>query len=204
MSIFSELGEVAFRIQHGYWRSPTETDPDYIKWKDEMDSIKEGRSVPSDGLTDREWKMADKFAEKIKPVFGASFKQRRLPIAGDKLVDIEKILEVPWPDDIHIDPISYEKNDEEVHYISMAADGPNPGGTSHHGSMEYLPDYQDRRTMLRSAAQMALLVKRLVGHEPLILTTDDDREEHARWCMGERSDPPAGYGYEKFISDYLE
>ena len=131
------------------------------------------------------------------------YNERKVPIWGGHLVDIDRIREVPWPDDIHINPITYtnSKTGEEVNYISMAADGPNADGeTFHHGVMEYLPDYPDRETMLRSAAELAVLVYRSTGHKPLILMTDKDKNQYAGWCM-HNDECPEGYGYDKFINE---
>ena len=169
-----------------------------------MDAIRESRSVPAEGLTPQEKKESERLARRWTPVYGGPQKERRLPIAGGKLVDIDGIEKVPWPDDIHIDPISFHDKEEgkPVHYISMAADGPNEGGSMHHGSLEYLPDYPDREIMLQSAADLAVLVYRITGHKPLILLTGKERNQHAGWCMGENK-CPKGYGYDAFISDPL-
>ena len=180
---------------------------DYHAWKAGLGQERARRMAeadPIEGLTLKERIQAEICAKWIVPVFGGPYRKRRLPITGGKLVDIDSIANVPWPDDIHIDPITFfdkEKN-EEVNYISMAADGPNADGkTSHHGSMEYLPDYPDRGTMLRSAADLAILVYRITGHKPLILMMSEERNQHARWCM-HSDECPEGYGYDKFVEEY--
>ncbi len=182
---------------------------DYEAWKVGLDEERARRMAevsPVEGLTWRERIQAEICAKWINPVFGAPFRERRLPITGGKLVDIDRIAEVPWPDDINISPITFisSKTDEEVNYISMSADGPNADGeTCHHGSMEYLPDYPDRETMLRSAADLAVLVYRITGHKPLILMTSEDRNQHAGWCM-HSGECPKGYGYDRFVADILD
>lgn len=156
------------------------------------------------GLTLKENKDAELLAQRINPVFGTPYRVRRLLITGGKLVDVDRIAKVPWPEDIHIDPTAYisSETNEEVNCISVAADGPNADGSMHHGSIEYLPDYPDRETMLRSAADIADLVYRITGHKPRVYLTDEDRNEDARWCMGEQADPPEGYGYDRFVEEF--
>ena len=175
----------------------------YKEWRAEMDAIRESRSVPAEGLLPEEEKQAEELAEHISPVYGKPFSKRRLPVTGGKLIEIDGIRDVPWQDEIHIDPISFhsEKEGKEVHYISMAADGPNADGSMHHGSLEYLPDYPDRETMLQSAADLAVLVYRITGHKPLILLTGKDRNQHAGWCMGQNK-CPKGQDYDEFVGGY--
>ncbi len=178
--------------------------PDYKEWKTRREAEREFRSAPADGLTWKEKIQSEVHAERIVPCFGGPYRIRRLPITGGKLVDIDGIAEVPWPDDINITPIMYisPETNKEVNYISMSADGPNVDGkTCHHGAMEYLPDYPDKDTMLRGAADLAVLVYRITGHKPLILMTMEERNQHAGWCM--HSDKcPEGYGYDRFIEEY--
>ncbi len=177
--------------------------PDYNKWKAGLEAERESRSAPAEGLTSKEKIQSELCAKWINPCFGMPYRNRRLPIAGGKLVDVDRIAEVPWPDDIHIDPITFtNKEGEEVNYISMHADGPNADSkTSHHSSMEYLPDYPNRGIMLRSAADLALLVYRITGHKPLILMTMEERNQEAGWSM-HLNERPEGYGYDNFVFEF--
>lgn len=181
---------------------------DYEAWKAGLDQERARRMAevdPVEGLTLQERTQAELCAKWILPCFGGPYRTRRLPIAGGKLIDIDRIAEVPWPDDINIEPITFisSKEGKEVNYISMSADGPNADGeTSHHGGMEYLPDYPDRETMLRSAADLVVLVYRITGHKPLILMTDKEKNQHAGWCMHSEDECPAGYGYDSFVEEF--
>lgn len=179
-------------------------DDAYIEWRTEMDEIRDSRSIPAEGLTPFEKLQSEILARRWIPVYGGPQKERRLPITGGKLVDIDGIAAVPWPDDINISPISFyrKKTDKMVHYISMSADGPNADGTMHHGALEYLPDYPDRETMLQSAADLAVLVYRLTGHKPLIILTSEESNQHAGWCMGQ-NECPKGYDYDRFIDEQI-
>ena len=172
----------------------------FKEWKERMDEIRQERAAPSKGLNFFQKINSELLAKWIFPVFGTPYRKRRLPVTGGKLIDVDRILEVPWPDDIHIDVISYDGDDGEVHYISLSADGPNGDGSMHHGSLSYLPDYQSREEMLQSAREIAALVYQLTGHKPLILTTNEHREEHSGWCLGKRKTPPKGYGYDELAA----
>lgn len=178
--------------------------PDYNKWKAGLEMERESRTVPSEGLTLWERIRSELCAKWIFPVFGGPYRDRRLPIWGGHLVDVDRIAEVPWPDDINIQPITYTGplTGEEVNYISMSADGPNADGeTCHHGSMEYIPDFETQEDMLMAATDLAVLVYRITGHKPSILMTEEEKNQHAGWCM-HSDERPEGYGYDKFIEEY--
>jgi len=112
----------------------------------------------------------------------------------------ERILNCPWPDDITIDRSSFIGNGSyttvagrEYHSVTCSADGPNKDSTTfHHTQLGYWGGFKSFQEANRFTIHLWGVIKSLLGTNTPVYVSGQDKNDHARWCMGEITERPIG------------
>ena len=121
-------------------------------------------------------------------------------VPADRTTD-DYILGCPWKADINIDRTSFKGGGsfgtikgQAYHSVSCSADGPNndEGKTFHHSSIGYWRDFPSFESANAFVAELHNRIKELVGVDVPVYASNKDKNDHARWCMGEIKRRPKG------------
>ena len=121
----------------------------------------------------------------------------------DRNIEIER-LKTPWPTDTVVELNSYqaEPDGRWNHYVYCFANGPNRDGTVHHARIGLWMGFTTEIEMNIFAATLIQKIRYHVGVTPLLLKSREDRNNHARWCIGEAESPPRGEDVDAFVLQY--
>ena len=104
--------------------------------------------------------------------------------------DLSGLRRVPWPEDMIVEPVTYRVGTQQVNYVSAAADGPNSDGTMHHAYIGYWPDFASAEEAMAFAYRVASELYNLNGVVPHVLKTRKERNDWARYALGELKKRP--------------